>query len=166
VYTEALRRQTEAASAEDPAGVGALRVRDVMRQDQVTVPADLPLEDLLDRFVSARRNHLYVVDGDGRFGGAVNLHDLNRELRLGGTPRMLHAADLARSAFETTVPEERLDRVLERFAREECERLPVLADPASRTLVGTVSKRDILAVYAQERLRARSPRSAAPEAPR
>src|SRR5688572_19631437 len=36
VYTEALRRQTEAAQPE-AAGAGALRVREVMRQDQVTV---------------------------------------------------------------------------------------------------------------------------------
>jgi CIC family chloride channel protein len=153
VYTEALRRQTEAGTSEDPASAGALRVRAVMRQDQVTVSPDLPLDELLDRFVAARRNHLYVVDGEGRFAGAVNLHDLNRELRRGAPPRALRAVDLARQGFEATVPDERLDRVLERFAREECERLPVLADPRSRTLVGTVSKRDILAVYAQELLR-------------
>lgn len=153
VYTEALRRQTEAAEPEGAAAAGALRVREVMRQDQVTVSPDLPLAELLDRFVAARRNHLYVVDGTFRFLGAVNLHDLNRELRRGAGPHALRAADLARADFEATVPDERLDRVLDRFARQECERLPVLAQPGSRELVGTVSKRDILAVYAQELLR-------------
>lgn len=156
VYTEALRRQTEAADPEGPAAAGALRVREVMRQDQVTVSPDLPLAELLDRFVAARRNHLYVVDEAGRFQGAVNLHDVNRELRAGTRPESMRAADLVRARFESTVPEERLDRVLERFAREECERLPVLADRESRVLVGTVSKRDILAVYSLELLQ-RSP---------
>jgi CIC family chloride channel protein len=153
VYTEALRRQTEAADPES-AGAGALRVREVMRQDQVTVSPDVPIAELLDRFVAARRNHLYVVDAAGRFVGAVNLHDLNRELRSGAGPHALRAADLARVDFEATVPDERLDRVLDRFARQECERLPVLARPDARELVGTVSKRDILAVYARELLRA------------
>jgi CIC family chloride channel protein len=152
VYTEALRRQTEGGA--DETGAGALRVREVMRQDQATVAPEVPLANLLDRFVAARRNHLYVVDGAGRFLGAVNLHDLNRELRRGAPPRSLRALDLARKDFEATVPDERLDRVLERFAREECERLPVVADAHSRELVGTVSKRDILAAYAQERLQA------------
>jgi chloride channel protein, CIC family len=151
VYTEALRRQAEAAEPED-GHAGALRVREVMRQDQVAVPPDLTLAELLDRFVSARRNHLYVVE-DGRFAGAVNLHDLNRELR-SRAGSSLRARDLAHRSFEATVPDERLDRVLERFARQECERLPVLADRTSRVLVGTVSKRDILAAYAQERLQA------------
>jgi len=76
-----------------------------------------------------------------------------RELRSGTRADALRAADLARADFESTVPEERLDAVLDRFARQECERLPVLADRQSRRLVGTVSKRDILAVYAQELLR-------------
>jgi CIC family chloride channel protein len=150
VYTEALRRQAEAAEPEAD-GASALRVREVMRQDQVTVPPDLPLADLLDRFMAARRNHLYVVE-DGRFVGAVNLHDLNRELRAGG-PLALHARDLAHRDFEMTVPDEALGRVLERFARQECERLPVVADRESRALSGTVSKRDILAAFARESLR-------------
>jgi CIC family chloride channel protein len=152
VYTEALRRQAEAAPPE-ASGAAALRVREVMRQDQVTVAPDLPLGELLDRFVAARRNHLYVVDGGGRFLGAVNLHDLNRELRRGASPGGMRARDLAHADFEATLPDERLDRVLDRFARQECERLPVLADAGTRELVGTVSKRDILAVYAQELLR-------------
>jgi CIC family chloride channel protein len=156
VYTEALRRQAEAAAPEAASAAGALRVREVMRQDQVTVESDLPLDELLDRFVSARRNHLYVVDG-GRFLGAVNLHDLNHELRRGASPRALRAADLAHRDFEATVPDERLERVLDRFARQECERLPVLLDRDSRQLAGTVSKRDILAAFAQERLRGSRP---------
>jgi hypothetical protein len=42
--------------------------------------------------------------------------------------------------------------VLDRFASQECERLPVLADLESRRLVGTISKRDILSVYSLELL--------------
>ena len=42
--------------------------------------------------------------------------------------------------------------MLQRFAEQECERLPVLADRKSRRLVGTISKRDILSVYALDLL--------------
>jgi CIC family chloride channel protein len=151
VYTEALRRKAESPDGEG-AVIDVLTVRDVMRQEQVTIAPDLPLPLILDAFVAARRNHLYVVDAQGRFRGAVNLHDVNRELRSVGPAAELRASDLLHSRFETTTPEERLDRVLERFAVQECERLPVLADSGSRLLVGTVSKRDILAVYSLELL--------------
>lgn len=152
VYTEALRRKAETPEGVDPAAVDALHVADLMRQEQTTVPADLPLPRLLDAFVAARRNHLYVVEDEGRFRGAVNLHDVNRELRAAGGEAVLTARDLAETRFETTTPGETLLRVLDRFAAQECERLPVLADRRSRRLVGTISKRDILSVYSLDLL--------------
>jgi CIC family chloride channel protein len=147
VYTEALQRK---AGADEVTGaLDVLRVADLVRPDQVTIPPDLALARVLDEFVAARRNHLYVVDADSSFLGAVNLHDVNDALRA-GDPGTLTARDLVRPRFEVTVPGEGLPRVLERFAAQECERLPVLADLESRRLVGTVSKRDILSVYSLE----------------
>jgi hypothetical protein len=46
---------------------------------------------------------------------------------------------------------------MEKFERQECERLPVLADAESRRLLGTISKRDILSAWARERLGRRAP---------
>ena len=147
VYTEALKRK--AGGEEVPGALDVLRVADLVRPDQVTIPPDLPLARVLDAFIASRRNHLYVVDGKASFLGAVNLHDVNDALRA-GDPGTLTARDLARPRFEVTVPEEGLPRVLDRFASQECERLPVLADLESRRLVGTISKRDILSVYSLE----------------
>jgi CIC family chloride channel protein len=149
VYTEALRRQAGAAQG----GVmGALTVGDLTRGEQVTVRSDVPLAALLDRFAEVRRNHLYVVDDAGRFLGAVNLHDASHALRSTRAPGSVHVRDLVNTRFEATVPEERLDQALERFFRQDAERLPVLASRESRHLVGTISKRDILGVYSLERL--------------
>ena len=152
VYTEALQRK--AADHADAAArtVAALRVRDLLRTDHVTVPPDCPARQLLETFVTVRRNHLYVVDGGGRFLGAVNLHDLNGALRDDTNPDALTAGAVMRPRFATVFPDELIPATLERFERQECERLPVLADAASRRLLGTLSKRDILSAYARERL--------------
>ncbi len=150
VYTEALQRKAGEYGVHGALDV--LRVADLVRPDQVTVAPDLPLPRLLDAFVASRRNHLYVVDEGGGFVGAVNLHDVNEALRAAEGPGTLAARDVMRPRFEVTVPEEGLPRVLDRFAAQECERLPVLADLESRRLVGTISKRDILSVYSLELL--------------
>jgi CIC family chloride channel protein len=152
VYTEALQRKAGESEAEGGSALDVLRVADLVRPDQVTVAPELPLSKLLDAFVASRRNHLYVVDQAGSFVGAVNLHDVNEALGAADGPGAMLARDVMRSRFETTVPEEGLPRVLERFAAQECERLPVLADTGSRRLVGTISKRDILSVYSLELL--------------
>jgi CIC family chloride channel protein len=150
VYTEALQRK--AGEDEVHGALDVLRVADLVRPDQVTVAPDLPLPRVLDAFVASRRNHLYVVDEREGFVGAVNLHDVNEALRAAEGPGALAARDVMRPRFQATVPEEGLPRVLERFAAQECERLPVLSDRESRRLVGTISKRDILSVYSLELL--------------
>src|SRR5262249_4340559 len=67
VSTEALRRKRGGTSQLPEATVlHSLTVRDVMRREQATVPVDLPVGKLLEGFIAARRNHLYVVDTEGR----------------------------------------------------------------------------------------------------
>ena len=157
LYTEALKRKRGHAGEPGEAAVmRALTVRDVMRAEQTTVPADTLLPALLDRFLAERRNHLYVVDREGHFEGVIAIHDVNRAIRELQEPAAVRAGDLAKSNFQSTVPWEHLDRVLERFWIEEAERLPVLENRESRKLIGTVSQRDILGVYSLEVLQRRS----------
>ena len=160
VYTEALQRKA--------GGRRSRRARSTCcasptwcAADQVTVAPELALPQLLDVFVASRRNHLYVVDERGGFVGAVNLHDVNEALRAAGGAGALVARDAMRARFEVTTPEEGLPRVLERFAAQECERLPVLRDLETRRLVGTISKRDILSVYSLELLQRSARRTGA-----
>ncbi len=61
-----------------------------------------------------------------------------------------------RDRFEVTLPGDAIVSVLEKFERQECDRLPVVADLATKRLAGTISKRDILSAYARERLAARA----------
>jgi len=157
VYTEALSRKRSAwAEGGEAAVMRTLTVRDVMRSEQMTVPADTPLPQLLDRFIATRRNHLYVVGPDGRFEGVVSLHDANRALREVEDPSQFRATDFANSNFQTTVPWEHLDHVLDRFWVQEAEHLPVLGGRDSHKLIGTISRRDILGVYSLEVLHRRS----------
>ena len=162
VYTEALSRK--AIAARDAAGPSApMRVRDVLRQDQVTVPADLPLRQLLDVFIRARRNHVYLVDAEGRFRGAVNFHDAVGALQATGGSGTTCARDLAHAGFPTARLDEPLADVLDRFDALAAERLPVVKDGGAPTLAGTISKRDILAAYSVRLIDAeRTPRGQSP----
>jgi CIC family chloride channel protein len=146
VYTEAIHRQASAARESEQPTV-PLRVSDVVRQDQITVPATLPLRSLLDALVAARRNHVYLVDGDGGFAGAVNLHDVVGALQALGDPGTTTAQDLAHAHFPVARLDEALADVLGRFDGISAERLPVLDSGGTRKLVGTISKRDILTAY-------------------
>ena len=163
VYTEALSRK--AIAARNAAPSAPMRVRDVLRQDQVTVPADLPLQQLLDAFIEARRNHVYLVDAEGRFRGAVNFHDAVGALQAAGGSGTTVARDLAHTGFPTARLDEPLADVLDRFDAFAAERLPVVEDGGAPTLAGTISKRDILAAYSVRLIDAeRAPRVQSPPA--
>jgi CIC family chloride channel protein len=150
VYTEALARAGPEAG---PGVPRPHRVGDVLAVEQVVVPPGMALPELLSRLLAARRNHVYVADPAGRFMGAVSLHDVARAAGEARDPSAFSAADVMDRRFAVAFPDEPLERALEGFARQSCERLPVLDGPATRRLVGTVSKRDILGLYARELVR-------------
>ncbi len=157
IYTEALQRKRGTAPMTGGAAVmRSLTVSDVMRTEQATASGDEPLPELLDRFLRERRNHLYVVNDEGRLLGVVSLYEASRALREAADPGALRARDVADADFPTVTSEDRLEGALDRFWVQDCERLPVIESRASRRLVGTVSKRDILGVYSLEVLHRRS----------
>jgi CIC family chloride channel protein len=157
IYTEALRRkQASTQDSPDAEVMRSLTVRDIMRSEQTTVPVTTALPQLLDRFITTRRNHLYIVDEKNRFCGVISIADASAALRETRTPQATVAGDIMNTRFQTTTPGEHLDEVLQRFWVEECERLPVLDGPESRRVIGTISQRDILGVYSLEVLHRRA----------
>ena len=164
VYTEAIHRKAAAArDAEQPAV--SLRVSDIVRQDQITVPATLPLRPLLDALVAARRNHVYLVDAEGRFAGAVNFHDVVGAMQALGDPGTMTAQDLAHTHFPAARLDEPIAEVLSRFDAIAAERLPVLDGGDTRKLIGTISKRDILTAYSVRLLNRPSSPAPRPDRP-
>jgi CIC family chloride channel protein len=148
IYTEPLeRRGVELSWRMEEAALAGLRADDLVRDDPDTLPPDAPHARVVEGFLGARRQRLFVVDDERALLGCISLHDIKHTLRDGGAeagdaralmkpvPATLHGAD-------------RLHRAAEVFARCDFERLPVL-DEEGR-FRGVVAKRDLLAVYAQE----------------
>jgi CIC family chloride channel protein len=127
--------------------------RDLLRTGSPTVLAGQPLQALEEAFARCRWPHVYVVDAEGRFLGAVAMHDLAPLLKAAAVaeaeaaarwPPALLRADYPR--VQETTP---LWQVLETFARHPGERLPVL--DASGRLQGHVTKTDLVLMF-RERL--------------
>ena len=92
VYTEALQPQGRTRPTRARRRSTCCASPTSSRPDHVAVAPDLPLPRLLDAFVAARRNHLYLVEADGRFAGAANLHDVNEALRGTSAPESVAGA--------------------------------------------------------------------------
>ncbi|MDE2159600.1 MAG: ClcB-like voltage-gated chloride channel protein [Burkholderiales bacterium] len=139
-----------AASANVSAPVPALRVaQDLLHEEGATIAPGSTLAELEAVFLKYRWKHVYLVDADGRFLGAIALHDLaplvNAQTRHDQPwPESIVLRDYPRVQLTTPVWQ-----VLETFATHAGERLPVL-DTDGR-LRGHVTKTDLVLMF-RERL--------------
>ncbi|MDY0748890.1 ClcB-like voltage-gated chloride channel protein [Paucibacter sp. R3-3] len=122
---------------------------DLLRTDSATVRVGDSLAALEAAFVRWRRPHIYVLDAEDRFAGAIALHDLAPLVKQGTAADAPWPAALLRSNFPRVELGTPVWKVLEVFATHPGERLPVL-DAAGR-LAGYVTKTDLVLML-RERL--------------
>ena len=114
--------------------------RGLMHADTLSVSESAGREEVEACFVRCRRPHVYVVDGAGRFAGAVSVHDMVPAAQTGQAWQAAIKRDYPRVQEDTPVGE-----VLETFARHPGERLPVL--DTERRLRGYVTKTDVMLMF-------------------
>jgi CIC family chloride channel protein len=148
VYTRSLERQGELARRD--LSLADVTVADLMRPAPATIAADAPFAVVADAFMQELQyKYLYVTDRAGAFLGAIALHDVKAHLADPALHGVVVAADLVRTDFPLVAASQRLVEALARFSGHDGERVPVVADLASRRLVGVLSKTDLILTLSQ-----------------
>ena len=147
IYSESLKRKGAAFVREQ---LAAMRVADLMRKDPPAVPEVSRFAEIAENFLTNRYNYLYVVGDGRRFMGAISLHDIKSYLNDPELASIVIARDIVREGFPTVAPEESLTEALGVFSRHDGERLAVTNNFEDRTLVGSISKTDVLLALAEQ----------------
>lgn len=153
IYSESLRRKTEDEAAPEPDWAHA-RVGDLMKKNPPSILETAGFGEIAQNFITSRFNYLYVVNGAGRFQGAISLHDVKPYLNAAEMADLVLARDIVREDFQRVTPGSSLREALGEFSRHDGERLPVVSEGADEEadLVGSISKTDlILAIANQQR---------------
>ena len=151
LHVESLRRRGVVLPRGPEEGVmKSLRVRNVMHDDPQAVHRAAGFQTIVEAFLKHRFNYLYVVDDHGSFVGAIALHEIKEMLKHADSLEVVVAHDLVDPDFLVATPDDTLAETMERFWRQNSERLPVVEDLESRRLLGWISKRDLIGVYKQE----------------
>ncbi|HTH93712.1 MAG TPA: ClcB-like voltage-gated chloride channel protein [Rhodocyclaceae bacterium] len=135
IYARSLPAGPSAAFATMSAG-------DILRKDPPTALRNSPASDIERQFLNRRWPHVYIVDADGHFCGAVSVHDFSPHVRNGADMKSPLADDLLNTVYPRVTPDMSLGRVLEVFAGHSGERLP-LVDEQDK-LLGYLSKTDLI----------------------
>jgi chloride channel protein, CIC family len=150
IYSEAVKRK----GADDyRVQLGEMRVRELMKPNPIAILPMARFAEIGEKFVANRFNYLYVTQ-DGRFLGAVSLHDIKNYLNAPELAELVIAQDIMREPFPTIEPSASLNEALERFAHHDGERLPVVTNSKEGKLVGSISKTDIILAIAGSKKKA------------
>ena len=147
IYSESLKRKGAAFMRQQ---LTALRVADLMKKDPVAVGEIARFTDIAQNFLTHRINYLYVVGEEQRFKGAISLHDVKSYLNDPELASIVIARDIVQDQFPTVSVDESLNDALGVFSRHDGERLPVTSNLADRTLVGSISKTDVLLALSEQ----------------
>jgi chloride channel protein, CIC family len=116
--------------------------RDLLRPESVTVKPGDTIGELELRLVESRWRHVYVVDAQGAFRGAIAMHDLAVLLKAPHDAAAPWPAGLLQPDYPRLSLEMPLWEVLQVFEAHPGERLPVL--DAQGRLAGHVAKTDLV----------------------
>ncbi len=153
IYAEALKRK---GMGDYRKQLAELHVRDLMKPDPLTISPVAGFSEIGEKFIATRFNYLYVTD-NGKFLGAVSLHDVKNYLNTPELAKVVIAGDILREPFPVIRPDASLTEALQRFSQHDGERLPVVTDLNGQRLIGTVSKTDVILALAGSTSRPASP---------
>ena len=120
-----------------------LQISELIKPATPTVLASAAFAEVERAFLEHPVRYVYVVDEAGRFAGVVSLHEIKKSLvsREAAPPRV---EEIMRREFTLLTPDTALGDALQAFLTQGTERLPVVASAEDRTLLGVVSKSDLL----------------------
>jgi CIC family chloride channel protein len=144
IYAEALKRK---GAGDYRKQLAELHVRDIMKPEPLTISPTAGFSEIGEKFIATRFNYLYVTD-HGHFVGAVSLHDVKNYLNTPELAKVVIARDILHDSIPAVRPDASLTEALERFRQHDGERLLVVNNLATKRLIGTIAKTDVILALA------------------
>ncbi|MFQ5473591.1 MAG: chloride channel protein, partial [Dehalococcoidia bacterium] len=151
IYTLKLRRRGVRVDAvTDLTILRRITASQVPYLDAPVVRHDDPLQNLLEVAGRSDAVDFAVVDDEGLYQGMVTGRDVRTALLAPESVSLLLVAELVRSSVPTVSPSETLDVVLDKFARNDVESLPVADPDHEERLCGLITRRAVMLRYREE----------------
>ena len=127
-------------------------VRDVMTEEVVTIPEEMPFKKILEIVSYSRHLYYPVVNEEGDMVGIISFTDIRDAAQEEGMEETVLARDLATSDVVTLKPNHNLNEALAKFSELDVEQMPVVKVGDSKKVIGLLRRSDVQAVYNRELL--------------
>ena len=126
-----------------------IRVKEAMSDEVMTIKPDKPLEIALQMIEDTGHMSLPVVNDNGKLYGIITWTDIHTAAL--NHERHLTVGDYCVTDLITVNPEDTLDRALDCLGAREISHLPVVNKRQKDTLIGIITKGDIIKAYNKQR---------------
>ncbi|MGL1933229.1 MAG: chloride channel protein [Desulfotalea sp.] len=149
IYTMKLaKRGVRFSEGRDMDIMQGVSVNEVMRTNPVKVHKDQPLTEVMSLFQETRLLGFPVVNDSNQIWGILTLQDMNRLEELEDfSIRGKVVADIATENPITMFADEPVWTAIQKMSPRDIARLPVVSRDANNTLIGIISRSDILRAY-------------------
>jgi len=150
LYTLRLSQRGIALSRREDLIMRSHTVGQVMRPVPGVLDAGTTIDQVVRHFLTHELVYAYVVDSKRHFAGVISIHDI-KDPSLADLGPLVVAGEIADRNVSAVSATDTLADCIDLFVAGDRAELPVL--DADRTLLGVVSRQDVLRVYSSELLR-------------
>jgi len=155
IYTRHLEQQgVRLASGRETNILRSVQVKNIMRDDVVLIPENLPLPKLISQLIESPHNTFYTINKNGELVGTITESDWRPIItEYEYLQRMLVAGDVAKPGTAVIREDDNLDYVLNLFGHENVDEFPVVSAQDSNKIIGSVWRQDVITAYNRETLK-------------
>ncbi len=124
-----------------------VNVQEVMNEEPIKFDLNLPFTNLYAVFQETHFHGFPVITGDNELYGIVTLEDMTRLMSEKNKISELLVKDVATVNPVTVFPDEPVWAAIQKMSPRDLSRLPVVARHDGKTLVGLISRSDIIRAY-------------------
>lgn len=148
IYTiKLLRRGIDISEGWEQNILRTLCVREIMNDQVVTIPESMHLVDVINTLKIYNVSYLHMVNERDELTGIISFRDIRPVLQEDTLKRLIIARDIATMDVLTVRASDNVQLALEIMGRRGISQLPVVAEDSTIKVIGTVSKKDVLAAY-------------------
>jgi chloride channel protein, CIC family len=127
----------------------AIHVKDLMPvvQKVQMIPQDMPFLKFKLFFSETKQHYFPVMDENKRLTGIFSSTDIREVLFSQEIEHLVVMKDICETNIIFTTPEEDLNSVLQKFTVKNIDSLPVVRDEDPGTLIGMLSRREVITFY-------------------
>lgn len=138
----------------------SITVDEIMKKELPVISEDTSIQKIISIIIEnssnsiEKSNTFYTIDKENNITGIITLAEISALItEYENIKEVLIAKDIAKSDFVMVYPDNNLDEIMRLFEKKDVDVLPVFSEENKNNAIGSVWRKDVIAIYNREMLK-------------